>query len=109
MKHYLPVLTLLFIALFSVNASAQGDTGTVSGVVKDDKGESLPFATVALVDANDKPITGAVSDTDGKFEMSAPYGEGMKLKISSIGYEEIISDSFDALRETKPTRTDKQN
>jgi len=74
-------LTLLFLFIFTI-AFAQVK---ISGVVKDEKNESIPFANILFKGSN----IGTVSDENGKFYLEADkyYSE---IEISFIGYETKI-------------------
>jgi len=66
---------MLFCAL------AYGQTRTISGTVKDEKGQPIPFATVSI-----KGTKNAVSaDQNGIFKINAKSGE--TLVVSSAGYK----------------------
>ncbi len=55
---------------------------TITGTVKDENGEPLPFAAVCF-----KGTTyGCVSAVDGKYILEAPIEEGVTLEVSSLGY-----------------------
>ena len=73
--------TLLHAAL----TFAQQD-GQVSGQIKDAVGAPLQFAKVALVNEAGKPVTGTVTDEQGNFKLSAPFG-AYACKVTSIGYK----------------------
>lgn len=61
-------------------------TGKVSGTVLDDKtGEPLIGVTVSIADKG-KMISGAITDIDGKFSITAPKGS-YEVHISYIGYK----------------------
>lgn len=71
-------LNLLFLLIFSV-AFAQVK---ISGTVKDEKNETIPFANILFVGSN----IGTVSDENGKFYLEADntYTE---IIVSFLGYE----------------------
>jgi TonB-dependent starch-binding outer membrane protein SusC len=78
-KLLLPICTfLLCLCCFA----AQAQTKTVTGTVFDDKGNSLPGATVRTSDSKSATQT----DVNGRFSLSVP--EGTKtLVISFVGME----------------------
>ncbi|MBS9766379.1 MAG: SusC/RagA family TonB-linked outer membrane protein [Flavobacteriaceae bacterium] len=55
----------------------------VTGVLKDSKGKTIPFATVQVKGTK----VGNVTDMDGRFDLKVPKKQG-KLIFSSLGYEE---------------------
>ncbi len=84
------LLTLFVFALFGiVNTFAQ--KGSISGVVKDkDSNETVPFATVAILDAeSSKTITGAISADNGAFKIKNLGFGNYNVEISFIGYQTI--------------------
>jgi len=75
MKGFLSILLLLPLFVFSQN-------GSVSGVVKDDKGP-IPFANVGLVGTS----FGSAADANGKYAIAdVPVGR-YTIQISSVGYK----------------------
>lgn len=88
------VLSFTFFLGLSELAAQQIDT-PISGIVNDDKGEVLPFANVALMDAGSESlITGAVTDEDGYFLLMVTKAGKFYLSISSIGYETSRTEPF---------------
>ena len=61
---------------------AQGSIVRISGNVKDETGEILPYANVRLKDKS----TGCITDYNGNFSFNAKI-EGETLVVSSIGYQ----------------------
>lgn len=75
------MLCLTFYTLFATDES-------LTGMVKDDTGSPVEFATVALLAASDSTlIDGGVTDADGCFNFHSP-NRACYLRISAIGYEE---------------------
>lgn len=63
---------------------------SVTGSVKDEQGQAVPFANLILYNQSDSTTAaGAVSDAEGKFELSAKSGT-YYLKITFLSYEEKI-------------------
>jgi TonB-linked SusC/RagA family outer membrane protein len=54
----------------------------ITGTVKDEKGEPLPFAAVCFKGTT----TGCVSAVDGTYELEVPDEKGLVLEISSLGF-----------------------
>jgi outer membrane cobalamin receptor len=86
MRKMLQKFTLIAVmALFTGSLFAQG---IVTGKIKDDMtGEPLIGATVVI----DGTTTGATTDLDGVFKLDVPNGT-QKLKISYVGFENIVVD-----------------
>ncbi len=78
--------SFFFIFIFS---SVYGQTGTIEGTVSDPvTDERIPYTTIAVYSGDhDVPVTGDVSDGNGKFIISRlPYGT-YRIVVSFIGYE----------------------
>ena len=74
-----------FLASNNVGTKAVGSTVaavTVSGTIKDEKGEPLVGASVVQKGT----ANGAVTDLDGRFSVTVPDGKAI-LVISFVGYE----------------------
>ena len=56
---------------------------TITGTVKDEKGEPLPFAAVCFKGTT----TGCTSAVDGSYTLDAPDEEGLVLEVSSLGFK----------------------
>ena len=83
---YLSTLALLFSSL---PLSAQTLTQTIRGTVVDKISQiTLPGASVVLVNSN--PLIGTTTDPGGKFKLAQIAVGTHTLRISFIGYKEII-------------------
>ncbi|WP_263351950.1 carboxypeptidase regulatory-like domain-containing protein [Acidicapsa acidisoli] len=90
--HILPIVAALFY-LVSVIASAQTDSGRVTGTVSDATGAIIPGATITLTDVDTGAISKMTSKDDGTFTFAAvPRGQ-YKVDISMDGFTSI-SQSF---------------
>ncbi|MDW7691461.1 TonB-dependent receptor [Flammeovirgaceae bacterium SG7u.111] len=89
-------LQLLFLFSFAV-AFAQ-----VQGKIYDNKGTSLPYTNVILMNATDSSfVKGSVTDPSGNFLINnIPNGKYF-LSISSIGYRKMFTNTFFINTETK--------
>lgn len=77
MRKMLSLLAVLVLC----TAMALGQTKTMTGQVKDTKGDPIPFATIKV-----KGTSNAVAaDADGKFTIHAP--QNATLVISAVGFE----------------------
>jgi hypothetical protein len=94
------ISTQLFAAFLSFflgysNLAAK-EISQISGKVTDPKGEFLPYANVALLDAaSETLLTGAVTDENGTFLIETSKSGKFILMISSIGFETFKSDPFE--------------
>ncbi len=80
---------LLILIVFSIsNASAQHNSITVSGTIKDKTAKTvLPYVNVVLKTEKDSAfVTGTVSSEDGRFTLSNVKPDNYFLEISSVGY-----------------------
>jgi len=91
---YLYILLLSVISLSAVaQTAAKGSKGYIQGTVYDENTkESIPFATVRLMNAKDSTELQAVATNDkGKFRLSATAGDYL-LEISFIGYKTFLQN-----------------
>ncbi|WP_078673262.1 SusC/RagA family TonB-linked outer membrane protein [Chitinophaga eiseniae] len=79
----------LFISLWllAITAYAQNGGGTITGVVKNEKGETLPGVTVGIINADSSFRKGQVTDAQGVFLITGiPAGGPYAISFTSIGY-----------------------
>jgi len=69
---------------------AEAQQITIKGIVQDqfDK-QALPYATVAILDANDKIITGITTNDAGFFAITTSFTSKVHLKIQYVGYHSL--------------------
>ena len=77
------IYTLLLFIVGTITIYAQNSVVRISGNVKDDKGEVLPYATIRLKDTS----TGCITDYNGNFSFNGKV-VGQTLIASSLGYED---------------------
>ncbi|WP_224998475.1 TonB-dependent receptor domain-containing protein [Cesiribacter sp. SM1] len=93
MAHFFRYVAMAIMALLAQAAFAQD--GGLSGNITDDKGEALPFASVAVMQITDSAlVTGAVADMDGKFMIKSPAEGRYFLKLSAVGYKGKTTPAF---------------
>ncbi|MET6999484.1 SusC/RagA family TonB-linked outer membrane protein [Chitinophaga defluvii] len=88
-KQLLSRCSWLFAALWllSLTANAQNTGGTITGVVKNEKGETLPGVTVGIINADSTFRKGQVTDGQGVFLITdIPAGGPYTISFTSIGY-----------------------
>lgn len=73
-------LLFLFAFLFASASSAQS-TGTLTGLVRDELGETLPLANVIVVGST----RGAVCDEQGRYQLQLPADSTYTLRFSYTG------------------------
>ena len=70
--------------------------GSLSGSLQDQKQETIPFATVAVMKLPDSTVvTGTTTEMDGSFEMQTPQKGEYLLRFSAIGFESAYTSPFD--------------
>jgi len=96
-SHLLFIMAFTFL-LGSGHVLAQ-QVGKLTGQVKGNNGEELPFANIALLsEESGDLITGAVSDDNGKFFISTTKTGKVTLSVSTIGYQTYNSKPFELKR-----------
>ncbi|MGN0226909.1 MAG: outer membrane beta-barrel protein [Paludibacteraceae bacterium] len=96
-------MKLFFLGIFllcSFGVSAE----TIKGSVVDSRGESMPFVTISVLAKDSTLLTGAITDDEGKYEISAPSlegrdGEGFLIQASYVGYQTAFGGPDFVLRE----------
>jgi len=80
--------SLVFLLLFPRISSAQNGSVTVSGIVKDKRSQSvLSYVNLVLKTQHDGQfVTGAVSDSGGRFILSGIMPGNYSLELSFAGY-----------------------
>lgn len=82
MKHYL----LLIFAIFNLGVHcsvAQEKTIIISGVIQDENGKAIDYATVSLLNTHHSELT----DTNGAYKITIQKAGKYKLGIQHISYE----------------------
>ncbi len=70
--------------------------GKFSGIVLDETGEPVPYATIKMASASDdKLINGTITDEAGKWVLKSVPEGNFKITISFIGYEPIVQGPFE--------------
>ena len=82
-KYILIIFAILFIPFYSV---AQQSKCTISGYIADEQNMPVAYASVAVYD-DAKPITGTITDDNGKFMLKVPMNiDGYEMAVEFIGY-----------------------
>jgi len=82
-------ILFLFVLFTVTNAQvySQSTDASISGQVKDDKGQPLPGVTVALQSASNGFRSVNVTNVDGKYSFrQLPLGKQYSIKVSFIGF-----------------------
>ncbi len=92
------MLNSIKIAIISIIALSVSFTQTFAKPVKTDikgkifeKGSNTPlsYATIALLNSDNKVITGAIAEDSGEFSLTALIDGNYKLMVSFIGYKDL--------------------
>ena len=84
---YMKKFFLGIFLLCSFGVSAE----TIKGSVVNERGEAMPFVTISVLAQDSSLLTGAITDDEGKYEISAPSlqgrdGVGLIIQASYVGY-----------------------
>lgn len=81
------ILSLLIMKIY--NVTAQHNTATISGIIKDKTSQiPLPFINVVIKTAKDqKMLSGTVTNEEGRFNIPAVPSGNYTVEISSTGYK----------------------
>ena len=63
-------LGIFLLCSFGVSAE------TIKGSVVNERGEAMPFVTISVLAQDSSLLTGAITDDEGKYEISAPSLQG---------------------------------
>ncbi len=74
--------------------------GQITGAVVDATGTELPFANVVVSTLDGAFVHGDVTSPEGIFTLPLPPPGAYRLRVSSLGYEEFMSDPFDIIDST---------
>ncbi|MHB0756235.1 TonB-dependent receptor [Polaribacter sp. M15] len=81
-------ITLLTLCLSFLAFQSKAQTGNLTGVLTDNQGLYVPGANILVVDLQ----KGTTSDFDGKFTIIGIPSGKHQLKISYIGYKDVIKE-----------------
>ena len=81
---FLTVISLMCSLNYGV--SAQSGVRTITGVVKDIRGEVIPGASVIVVVEKDQPIRGTATNDNGEFKLSVTSMD-KAFEVSFVGLE----------------------
>lgn len=91
-----PLFPVLLTALFLTGSfsaafsQSGGDKVRLTGLVKDERGAAIPYATVALYKLSDSELVdGGTTNDKGKFEITAEPGEYF-VKVKFLAYQEEL-------------------
>ena len=93
-------MALIIIIVGQPPVVAQADS-SLSGILKDEKGTAIGYATVAVLKVTDGVvITGTVSEPSGFFKIKVPVSGNYRLRISAIGFVNLETPAFNLEAQT---------
>lgn len=81
------ILSFLFCLIAVISASAQNVTGKVT----DENNAPLDFVNVVILNADSAFVAGTITAEDGSFLFENPGPKAKLVKLSSIGYANVVS------------------
>ena len=95
---HLSLKQMLLIAIFFMSVSAalgQVTTSSLSGVISDSKGETLPGATVVAVHTPSGSQYATLTNVEGKYSLNGlRVGGPYKVTVTFVGYKEEAADNL---------------
>jgi outer membrane receptor protein involved in Fe transport len=83
----------LLITSVAIAASAQtSSSGTITGVVKDEKGAVVPGATVTVTNLGTNATRTAVTSSEGTYEISQLVPGAYKLEVQAQGFANFVQE-----------------
>ncbi len=99
-SNYFLAFIVFIVCNYTINAQQdyqrieKAETFSISGVIKDESGEVLPYTSIALYKSSDSSLMGGVaSNDDGTFTISTLPGS-YYLKISFLDYKSKIINNI---------------
>ena len=84
------IFIFLFLAIFSHLSFGQGTDASIYGKVLDEKGESVPGATIRIRNESTGFQSGTMSNVQGEyFLQQLPLGKPYTITISFVGYQSL--------------------
>src|SRR6185369_17345330 len=83
-KNHMRKFTMLCAAMFCC-ALAFAQTKTITGQVKDSKGDPVPFANITVKGTT----TGTAADANGNFKIEVKDGESLIITAASFSEQEV--------------------
>ncbi len=81
------LIAIIILTCFSLTSFAQ----SINGLLIEESGEPLPFATVVL-NQNEKLVKATVSKKDGSFDLKGIDAGNYQIQITSVGYDTYTKD-----------------
>jgi outer membrane receptor protein involved in Fe transport len=84
------LLFLMFVATTTSVVAQTSNTGTVTGVVKDEKGGLVPGASVKIVNLGTNTERATTTSSDGVFEISQLIPGTYRLEVEAQGFSKSV-------------------
>src|ERR1044072_6647087 len=88
-------LTILLVASSAVSFTVFGqtsNTGTVTGVVKDEKGGLVPGASVKIINTGTNSERTATTSSDGVYEITQLVPGTYRLEVEAQGFSKFVQE-----------------
>ncbi len=96
---------LTFLVLFFTSFLAQAQT--VQGKIADEKSQSVPFVSVALIAAKDSQLVkGALTDDGGAFSIPSVSAGSYRILATAVGFEKTYTPVFEIKSDSKTATVD---
>src|SRR2546422_887515 len=83
------VVAAFFVLLSPALVLAQSGTSTISGIVRDPAGASVPDAKVRVVNVDSGVQLETVSNQDGLYRVGALLPGNYRLEIEAVGFDRL--------------------
>ncbi|WP_162426598.1 outer membrane beta-barrel family protein [Pontibacter pudoricolor] len=95
MKNLQHIIILLLLTVLPQAGFSQVN-GFLTGAVKDEQGQPVGFANVALLEAaNSAVINGTTADAEGRYQIKSPAKGTYFLRFNFLGYVQVNSEPFE--------------
>ena len=94
-RHFLFLAFFIYLLGISTLAAQSSQSALLRGTITNQKGESVPYANVALLSPEGVLLEGTVTDEAGVFSISTTKTARVKLVVSSLGYTSYTSEEFE--------------
>ena len=89
---FLAIMVLLSSGMMAPLSAQTSNTGTVTGVVKDEKGGLVPGASVKLVNTGTNAERSAVTSSDGIYEITQLVPGNYRLEVEAKGFSRYVQE-----------------
>jgi Carboxypeptidase regulatory-like domain/TonB dependent receptor-like, beta-barrel len=93
LKPFCALLLLTFLAITNATVAQTANTGTVTGVVKDEKGGLVPGASVKIVNPATNTERSTTTSSDGVFEISQLVPGTYRLEVEAQGFSKSVVEA----------------